>query len=487
MENKLGIGIVAGVMGVSLACGATGMAIGLTKKAPNGKSAYEVAVDNGFAGTEAEWLASLVGPQGNTGATGPEGNKGATGDNGASLYLGYDGYLWTGTERTEYKCEVANPTTAAESTMGIVNTMRFVDNHYADVSTNTIALMANYMPTIAKTQYSGTIVESVQVYVENAGTLHIGTAKVADVVSARTTGATYTVSSTSYDVVAGANTLTVNLTVDDDETLVLGGTGSTAKLLVATGLNVDDEAGNFAYVDGATHTDVVSTTDTYADTLVVEVTAKVEGVEVALFNGIKNLLTSANIAAATDSGASYTIVSDVSGPYRYGNDYFHGKTITKIGIPVKTVDTIEENPHMTVYVVDKAAKTNYRGTPGAVKRKIRVEIDKSTLTTTDVKDWVYATIFKDELGNVLNGLTLSDNEELAFGEYDTVANYTPDTIQWVYLKNNANTNYQFLTGNNSNGTVGTSNILFDVYAKDYITIGEHVANLMELEEAAKMA
>lgn len=27
-----------------------------------GKSAYEVAVDNGFKGTEEEWLASLVGP-----------------------------------------------------------------------------------------------------------------------------------------------------------------------------------------------------------------------------------------------------------------------------------------------------------------------------------------------------------------------------------------------------------------------------------------
>lgn len=33
-------------------------------------SAYEIAVDNGFVGTEAEWLASLVGRQGDTGATG---------------------------------------------------------------------------------------------------------------------------------------------------------------------------------------------------------------------------------------------------------------------------------------------------------------------------------------------------------------------------------------------------------------------------------
>lgn len=35
----------------------------------DGKSAYEVAVDAGFVGTVEEWLASLVGPKGNTGAT----------------------------------------------------------------------------------------------------------------------------------------------------------------------------------------------------------------------------------------------------------------------------------------------------------------------------------------------------------------------------------------------------------------------------------
>lgn len=36
----------------------------------DGKSAYQLAVDNGFTGTEAEWLASLVGPQGPPGEGG---------------------------------------------------------------------------------------------------------------------------------------------------------------------------------------------------------------------------------------------------------------------------------------------------------------------------------------------------------------------------------------------------------------------------------
>lgn len=44
---------------------------------PAGKSAYEVAVDNGFQGTRDQWLASLEGPPG---PQGPEGPKGEPGD-----------------------------------------------------------------------------------------------------------------------------------------------------------------------------------------------------------------------------------------------------------------------------------------------------------------------------------------------------------------------------------------------------------------------
>ena len=48
-------------------------------------SAYAIAVKNGFEGSEEEWLASLVGPQGpkgETGETGPKGDTGATGPQG---------------------------------------------------------------------------------------------------------------------------------------------------------------------------------------------------------------------------------------------------------------------------------------------------------------------------------------------------------------------------------------------------------------------
>ena len=66
-------------------------------KGDPGKSAYQIAVDYGFVGTEAEWLASLVGPQGPTGstgatgATGPVGATGSTGPTGATGSTGPTG------------------------------------------------------------------------------------------------------------------------------------------------------------------------------------------------------------------------------------------------------------------------------------------------------------------------------------------------------------------------------------------------------------
>lgn len=44
-----------------------------------GKSAYEVAVENGFEGDEQAWLASLVGPKGEKGADGSDGTNGKDG------------------------------------------------------------------------------------------------------------------------------------------------------------------------------------------------------------------------------------------------------------------------------------------------------------------------------------------------------------------------------------------------------------------------
>ena len=47
-----------------------------------GYSAYEIAVQHGYTGTEEEWLASLHGADGDMGPAGPQGPKGEQGQTG---------------------------------------------------------------------------------------------------------------------------------------------------------------------------------------------------------------------------------------------------------------------------------------------------------------------------------------------------------------------------------------------------------------------
>lgn len=51
----------------------------------DGLSAYEIAIVNGFVGTEVEWLTSLIGPEG------PQGDPGINGTNGTNGVDGVDG------------------------------------------------------------------------------------------------------------------------------------------------------------------------------------------------------------------------------------------------------------------------------------------------------------------------------------------------------------------------------------------------------------
>lgn len=52
----------------------------------DGKSAFEIAVIEGFVGTESEWLASLKGPKGDAGTNGADGSDGADGADGKTAF-----------------------------------------------------------------------------------------------------------------------------------------------------------------------------------------------------------------------------------------------------------------------------------------------------------------------------------------------------------------------------------------------------------------
>lgn len=63
----------------------------ISEKGKDGKSAFEIAVEHGFVGTETEWLKSLRGADGLPGRDGTDGKNGVDGKNGTDGTNGSDG------------------------------------------------------------------------------------------------------------------------------------------------------------------------------------------------------------------------------------------------------------------------------------------------------------------------------------------------------------------------------------------------------------
>lgn len=87
---------------------AAAMALPLAACGEAGKSAYDIAVEHGFVGTEEEWLESLRGPQGEQGEKGDKGDKGEQGEAGTpgttpSITINEDGYWVINGEVTDVK------------------------------------------------------------------------------------------------------------------------------------------------------------------------------------------------------------------------------------------------------------------------------------------------------------------------------------------------------------------------------------------------
>ena len=78
------------------------------EKGDPGASAYEIAVQNGFTGTEAEWLASLKGEQGEDGIKGNTGEKGNPGDSAYQIAVN-NGFI--GTESEWLSCMIIQTNT----------------------------------------------------------------------------------------------------------------------------------------------------------------------------------------------------------------------------------------------------------------------------------------------------------------------------------------------------------------------------------------
>ena len=425
-------------------------------------------ISNLKGATGADGADGAKGDKGDTGAAGADGAKGDKGDTGSSIYLGYGGYIWCDGERTEFS--VAEPEeNVYEDTLAVTGDMsKFFEGDYLDLSSGTVALMAGYLPASGATVYSGLDISEISVYAEKAGKLYIGTARVADIVSARRNGTAYTVNTAEYTVTAGLNTieLPTAIEVGQNETLVIGGKGSVG-LYYAKGVNIDDEVGNFAYVDGKANADVISGGER-ADTLAVRVK-------------YSDIITDAPIISemVTASNGDTVYNREVSphlAPFAYKNCYkaFEGKTLSKIGIPVSRVGAVDENQTFTFHVVDVAGSTSSLSIVSS--HTVKLPIDQLGTSTT-VKKWVYVDI------SYLN-ITVATGQTLAFGKSN-------DTTVWGYGSSGIATDkFAFHFGTNlswnaswtSSGASATG-IYFDVWAKgEEMTFKEHI-DILNAKEA----
>ena len=420
----------------------------------NGKSAYELAVESGYTGTVEEWINSLVG------------DNGTDGEDGVSSYVGYDGRIWNGKERTEQvMAQISSTAETAENTLGITGDMsQFYEGSYLDLSSNRIALMSNYMPKTKATRYSGLKVKTIKVVTDKAGILNIGTAKVADVVSARANGGSCSFDISEYVVTKGENTITINLEVADDETIIMGGWGSVG-LYVASGIPVEDEVGNFTLIDNKAHTSVLSSDGEYADTLAIQTTAEFVKEE-KIFDSVLSDCPETGISGLTDVKPAYA-------PFTYQNaNYFAGKKLYKIGVPVKTVSAIDGNQTFTLYVIKKSTVKDFATNYVSMHTlKLPVEALQGATSTGSgysVNKWVYVDVSSLDL-------TLAGDESLAFCS-------ASDSVTWGYKTSSGLDAYKFI--NSSGKTKTPENIYFDISYMTTSTIENHIKNLENAENLA---
>lgn len=118
-------------------------AIGEGKDGADGKSAYQLAVDGGYSGTQAQWLASLKGAKGDKGDTGANGQNGTTPVKGVDYFTESDkAELLSALEQSQTPSVPSyweNAITAAESTVKnlqdsigfkCINFLWFSDPHF---------------------------------------------------------------------------------------------------------------------------------------------------------------------------------------------------------------------------------------------------------------------------------------------------------------------------------------------------------------------
>lgn len=414
--------------------------------------------------SKGEWVVIIE----NFGKPGEQGSQGEPGEDGINVYIGYDGYVWNGEERTDLLIKELDENVAE-------NTIELKNNKYFDVSTikagEKIALMANYFKYIKSTQYSGSTITEISTYVSAYGNLDIG------VINLLTKE--YVLKQT-INVEEGFNTVSLNIEVGENETIVLGGDNTTVDLYKSSGVNANDEYGLFTT---DTSNFIFSQTNGINDKVIINVKAKFQQKEI--------MCTTPELEKVyTERTSGYTKVVNGAAPFIYQDaSKFAGVAIKSMKAYINSVSYEGDFATMDIALITVPDMFEV-GTQLPSYNEIftiRLPIEFFDGETT-INKWVeidftkYA--YKSDGNLAKDGIIVGENETLVFA-----ANKN-ETVLWGFNNNNwsAVDGEQFyqtennqLKGNEENCVL---NFLFYVERNIEKPIVENVYRLEELDKEA---
>ncbi len=304
---------------------------------------------------------------------GRPGDKGETGEDGTSVYVGYDGYIWNGADRTDLQLDVVDAD-VSETTLQLYDNKYFA--RYMVDASNPIAMLNNYFQTIQKTGYSGTKLTSIAVYANQAGKLEIGTAKVSDIVTSRGNGTALQTTTKVYNVNAGLNEIVFDtpISIAETDTLVLGGGTSNVSLYASKNVVASDQFGLFTTLDSAIHEELYENTNGVNDKLILRVNCQAvttSQIDSVISDGLKNASQSA-LASTKAQALNMANAFFVNGDYAN----LKGSTVTSVEIFVQTVDASKEYS-FNLFVIDA---TNIGSAKCNIVRTITKTVSGTELT-----------------------------------------------------------------------------------------------------------
>ncbi len=425
-------------------------------------------------------------------------------------YTGYDGYIWYGPRRSnERSDEQVAEADAFEHTLEVADVMAaYFSGGYIDLANSYAALLPHYKKYSQTVIFSDMQIKNITVFAGRAGTLDVGVADIANVVNSRATGQPMQTEHVhTFSVKRGKTSISFEtpLRVGTHQTLVLGGNDS-VPLYYAKDIPVDDEAGNFTHIDGLSHGELLQNSGggNYPDTLAIEVKVVTQE-EKPVFADLRG-----QVNSAVGNLSTMKNTADNSwGAYIYNDEnLFSGKTITKIGVPVKTLMQVNGRTYLDLYLIDSfekptspdaVAARNFEGdTAGAQeflnehRTSVPLEITAENLNAefenlARQNDGGYGWVYFD------CHIEVGKTQTLAFGGGS-------NGVRWCFLNSTSDgvdltTNSQFnkykiigKVGNGMHGYDGNPDfqnyMFFDVYYLENYTLESQIEMLNSMENAA---